>query len=168
MLESLLIKLQALRHGTLLKKTPTQVFFCEICGIFKNTHFEEHLRTTASIYQKMHIHIMIFCITSINIYTFSEQPKLNKLNKLFININHSISKSNKLVKCFSVYNFNSLFSQRNCEIQVTNHLKISLFHDNKPPVRKNLRQMIETVSQKQTGLQKSRNIDLLFGLCKDF
>ena len=37
MLESLLIKLQALRHGTLLKKTPTQVFFCEICGIFKNT-----------------------------------------------------------------------------------------------------------------------------------
>ena len=25
-------------------------FFCEICEIFKNTYFEEHLRTTASIF----------------------------------------------------------------------------------------------------------------------
>ena len=31
-----------------LKQTPTQVFFCEIWKIFKNTFFEEHLRTTAS------------------------------------------------------------------------------------------------------------------------
>ena len=30
------------------KKTPTQVFFCEICKISKNTFFEEYLRTTAS------------------------------------------------------------------------------------------------------------------------
>ena len=30
------------------KETPTQVFFCKICEIFKNTYFEEHLRTTAS------------------------------------------------------------------------------------------------------------------------
>ena len=28
------------------KETPTQVFSCEICEIFKNTYFEEHLRTT--------------------------------------------------------------------------------------------------------------------------
>ena len=28
-------------------KTPTQVFSCEICGIFKNIYFEEHLRKTA-------------------------------------------------------------------------------------------------------------------------
>ena len=33
-----LIKLQA----------PTQVFSCEICEIFKNTCFEEHLQTAAS------------------------------------------------------------------------------------------------------------------------
>ena len=29
------------------KETPTQVFSYEICGIFKNTYFEEHLRATA-------------------------------------------------------------------------------------------------------------------------
>ena len=35
-------KLQAFRPATLLKKTPTQVFSCEICDILKNTCFEEH------------------------------------------------------------------------------------------------------------------------------
>ena len=30
------------------KETPTQVFFYEICEIFKNIYFEEHLQTTAS------------------------------------------------------------------------------------------------------------------------
>ena len=30
------------------KETPTLVFFCEYCEIFKNTYFEKHLRTTAS------------------------------------------------------------------------------------------------------------------------
>ena len=30
--------------------TPTQVFPYEICESFKNTRFEEHLQTTASIY----------------------------------------------------------------------------------------------------------------------
>ena len=34
--------------ATLLKKTPTQVFFSEYCVIFKNTYFEEHLRMAAS------------------------------------------------------------------------------------------------------------------------
>ena len=43
-----LIKLQAFRPTTVLKKTPMQVLSCEICGIFKNTYFEEYLRTTAS------------------------------------------------------------------------------------------------------------------------
>ena len=36
--------------ATLLKYTPAQVFSCEIYEIFKNTYFEEHLRTTASVY----------------------------------------------------------------------------------------------------------------------
>ena len=32
------------------KDTPAQVFFCEICKIFKSsTYFEEHLLTVASI-----------------------------------------------------------------------------------------------------------------------
>ena len=30
------------------KETLTQVFSCEICEIFKNIYFEEHLRTSAS------------------------------------------------------------------------------------------------------------------------
>ena len=34
-----LIKLQALRPETFLKKTPTKVFYCEICESFKNTFF---------------------------------------------------------------------------------------------------------------------------------
>ena len=29
--------------ATLLKKTPTQVLSCEICKLFKNNYFEEHL-----------------------------------------------------------------------------------------------------------------------------
>ena len=30
------------------KVTPTQIFSCEICEIFKNTYFERHLRKTSS------------------------------------------------------------------------------------------------------------------------
>ena len=30
------------------KETPTQLFSCEYCEIFKNTYFEEHLRTATS------------------------------------------------------------------------------------------------------------------------
>ena len=47
MLESLFDKAEAFRPATLLKKIPTQVFFSEICHIFKSTYFEEYLRTTA-------------------------------------------------------------------------------------------------------------------------
>ena len=32
-----------------LKKAPTQLLSCEYCEIFKNTYFEEHLQTTASV-----------------------------------------------------------------------------------------------------------------------
>ena len=32
-----------------IKKTQTQVFFCEFCNIFKNTFFTEHLRATAAL-----------------------------------------------------------------------------------------------------------------------
>ena len=30
-------------------KTPTQVFFCEYCEIFKSAYFEQHLETAASV-----------------------------------------------------------------------------------------------------------------------
>ena len=41
------VTLQAFRIATLLE-TPTQMFSCEYCKIFKDTYFKEHLRTTAS------------------------------------------------------------------------------------------------------------------------
>ena len=45
MLESLFNKVAA---ATLLKRDSSTVFSYEICEIFKNTYFEEHLQTTAS------------------------------------------------------------------------------------------------------------------------
>ena len=47
----LLIKLQTLMSATLFKETPTQMFFNEICKIFKNTYFEEYLRTTCTYFR---------------------------------------------------------------------------------------------------------------------
>ena len=40
-------KLKALSPATLLKKTPTQVFSCKICEIFKNTFFYSTPRVAA-------------------------------------------------------------------------------------------------------------------------
>ena len=47
-LESLFNKVASLKAYNFIKKTPTQVLSCEICQIFRNTYFEEHLGTTAS------------------------------------------------------------------------------------------------------------------------
>ena len=48
-MEYLFAKVAGLKVCDLLKnKTSTQVFSCEYCEIFKNIHFEEHLRTAAS------------------------------------------------------------------------------------------------------------------------
>ena len=41
-----LVKLEFWRPVTLLRKTPTQVFSCEIYELFKNNYFEEHLWTS--------------------------------------------------------------------------------------------------------------------------
>ena len=46
MLESFL-NVSGLWPATLLKETPIKVFSCGICEIFRNTCFEEHLRTAA-------------------------------------------------------------------------------------------------------------------------
>ena len=46
--EPLLNKVVSLQAYNFLKETPTDVFSCEICDIFKNTYFEKHLRRTAS------------------------------------------------------------------------------------------------------------------------
>ena len=42
-LKSLFNKVAVLGSATLLRKTPTQMLSCEICEIFKNNYFEEHL-----------------------------------------------------------------------------------------------------------------------------
>ena len=49
---NLLIKLHALGLQLYQKETSTQVFSCEYCKILKNTCFEEHLRTAASVLYK--------------------------------------------------------------------------------------------------------------------
>ena len=47
------IKLQFWGPAILLKKTPTQVLFCEICKLFKKIYFEEHLQmSTSKLYIK--------------------------------------------------------------------------------------------------------------------
>ena len=46
-----LMKLQAFRSSTLLERdSNTGVLYCHYCESFKNTYFEEHLRTAASVY----------------------------------------------------------------------------------------------------------------------
>ena len=50
---------------TVSKETPTPVFSCEICEIFKSTYFKEHLRTTASNIYWLDIY---WCWTIIDLY----------------------------------------------------------------------------------------------------
>lgn len=52
-----MIKLQLFRPNTLLKETPAQASSWEICEIFKNMYFEEHLRRSASNSKKETIHL---------------------------------------------------------------------------------------------------------------
>ena len=44
-----LLKIKAFRPATLLKSALTQVFSCEYCKAFKNTSFQEYLRTDGSV-----------------------------------------------------------------------------------------------------------------------
>ena len=54
MLECLFNNVAGLRPATLKKKeTPTQVLSSEFCEIFKNTYFEEYMRTAASEFCKI-------------------------------------------------------------------------------------------------------------------
>ena len=63
-----LITLQAFRLETLLKGTPTQVFSCEYCEIFKNSYFEEHLRMATFVHVKCggNSHMVTFFISNCN------------------------------------------------------------------------------------------------------
>ena len=60
------------------KEPPTQVFPCEICDIFKNTYFEEHLRATAPAMAIMDLkfHLQENIITSSEIIWRIDKIKL--------------------------------------------------------------------------------------------
>ena len=45
-----LIKLQVLSIAAVLRETPTLVFPCEYCEIFRSTYFTEHLQTVVSVW----------------------------------------------------------------------------------------------------------------------
>ena len=51
-----LIKLQTKAYNFIKNETPAQVFSYECCEIFKNTDFEEHLRTADSAYTPISSH----------------------------------------------------------------------------------------------------------------
>ena len=44
------------------KENQTQVFSCEYCKIFKNTYFEEHLRTAASVLNVTYNHKLTYLL----------------------------------------------------------------------------------------------------------
>ena len=49
-----LIKFQVFKPLILLKRDSNTLFSCEICEIFRNSYFEEHLRTTASALRRIY------------------------------------------------------------------------------------------------------------------
>ena len=60
MLKSLFHKVTGLKTYIFIKETPTQVFYCEYCEIFKNTYFKEHLSTNASEEITFSLNIKVF------------------------------------------------------------------------------------------------------------
>ena len=53
------------------QETPIQVFFGEICEIFKNTYFEEHLETTASGELKLSFQSLLLNVVQLLIATIA-------------------------------------------------------------------------------------------------
>ena len=51
-----------------IKETPTQVFFCEMWDIFKNSYFEKHLWMAASVPCILIIGVLIINLVLISIY----------------------------------------------------------------------------------------------------
>ena len=54
------------------------MFSYEICGIFKNTHFEEHLRRTAYLFNYLIIYLFIYLfISSLFILGYKQKMKID-------------------------------------------------------------------------------------------
>ena len=67
------------------QETPIQMFSCEYCDIFKNTHFEEDLRMAASDYPMV---ISIACCRNLCFHLF---PKLFPRNSSFMRSDWSLA-----------------------------------------------------------------------------
>ena len=68
-MESLLNKVASLQACNFIKKrTPTQVFSCGVCKVFKNTYFEEYLRTTAFVvsFSWLYVHYYVTDLSTKN------------------------------------------------------------------------------------------------------
>ena len=56
-------------HAILLQRdTPTQVFSCEYCEVFKSTCFEEHLQTADSADFKVYFVLIFILLFYLNIW----------------------------------------------------------------------------------------------------
>ena len=55
-------KFHIIHRKTRVLETPAHVFSCEYCKIFKNTYFEEHLRTTASVTKALIVSLLSFVL----------------------------------------------------------------------------------------------------------
>ena len=80
--------------------SPTQLFSCRICAIFKNTYFEENLRMTASGTCSNFAFLIIFALLAqIGTYAsvFAPQFTVSFANSPFTTIDTAIIRSSRLV-----------------------------------------------------------------------
>ena len=143
-LSLLLIKLQAFR-------IPAQVFSCEICKIFKNIYFKEHLPTTASRYGNFRCYEVwwiftscwlshdlfthrgvVFCElvhdTTYNYGKLLDCDNLNLLSKVFTALNHQLDRHRESSNVPWLPLSQDSFSCKKC----LNHLKFNPFVPNAP------------------------------------
>ena len=80
------MKLQISRTATSLKETPTQVFSCKYCEIFKNTYFEEHLWTTIYVYLLSHTYVAQELLYDIRTYLCYKTCKLLNIFHHYVRI----------------------------------------------------------------------------------
>ena len=58
------------------EETLTQVFSCEYCNFFKNTYFEEDLRTPAAAFQKVYLREILTSLIILIVCLFSKTQKV--------------------------------------------------------------------------------------------
>ena len=130
------LKLQFWETATLLKKTLTQVFSCQICKLFKNNYFEEHLwmsapkrylkrdsNTGAFLWILCIIQEHLFCRGSFNgwFWNTSAGSLFNKVASLVTWKHLTVLLQGLLHRYFSV-NFEKFLWKRFCRKLPSNHI----------------------------------------------